>query len=293
MTDTINTLADPGSDPAHEWQQPAFTADEYRTAAKVLAASWNQRGFPYSARTAGEYCEDQATRLEAESARDEYVEKLADVLAVAEGGAHLDQLQGWRQTGLRDGIRAVLDHLAADGRLLPEGGTVLDADEFDKVRELAEAAMGVEDLELVGKAAYVAGLLNAIEDAAITPPAVSVPDSGEPELCPSTHRYFTCTRELGHEGKHEANDGRIVARSWPAEDVPDCGPDGTPEKPWTRVEEIGEGTWFRPKSMPGVHLSKSGRTGWFVMKDEANQLPPSPRTMNDLAPFVRVDGDKA
>ncbi|NKU60336.1 hypothetical protein GS883_18265 [Rhodococcus hoagii] len=22
MTDTINTLADPGSDPAHEWQQP-------------------------------------------------------------------------------------------------------------------------------------------------------------------------------------------------------------------------------------------------------------------------------
>ncbi|NKU60335.1 hypothetical protein GS883_18260 [Rhodococcus hoagii] len=70
------------------------------------------------------------------------------------------------------------------------------------------------------------------------------------------------------------------------------GPDGTPEKPWTRVEEIGEGAWFGPKSMPGVHLSKSGRR-WFVMKDEANQLPHTPRTMNDLAPFVRVDGDKA
>ncbi|NKU98529.1 hypothetical protein GS889_14300 [Rhodococcus hoagii] len=70
------------------------------------------------------------------------------------------------------------------------------------------------------------------------------------------------------------------------------GRDGTGEA-LDSLEEIGEGAWFRPKSMPGVHLSKSGRTGWFVMQDEANQLPPSPRTMNDLAPFVRVDGDKA
>ncbi|NKS77976.1 hypothetical protein GS539_19325 [Rhodococcus hoagii] len=65
-----------------------------------------------------------AEHLEAEFARDEYVETLADVLAVAEGGAHLDQLQGWRQTGLRDGIRAVLDRLAADGRLLPKAGSL-------------------------------------------------------------------------------------------------------------------------------------------------------------------------
>ncbi|ORJ99846.1 hypothetical protein [Prescottella equi] len=145
-----------------------ITADEYRTAAKVLAASWNQRGFPYSARTAGEYCEDQATRLEAESARDEYVETLADVLAVAEGGAHLDQLQGWRQTGLRDGIRAVLDRLAADGRLLPEGGIAL-------TRREAEGFVTVLQRHYPeGEAALLASLRERLD----APPAVSVPDSG-------------------------------------------------------------------------------------------------------------------
>lgn len=346
-----------------------------------------------------------AARLEAEAARDEYVETLADVLAVAEGGAHLDQLQGWRQTGLRDGIRAVLDRLAADGRLLPEGGMVLDAGQVRDVNriladlgvtylperlrgvfsdahdqagaaesndsqngldfdvppavpvpdsgkvltdeqwalaqiliaashrkpEVQHAADRLRDEFKVGRC-RCGGLIaepspgcewHAARDA--TPPAVSVsdsaicgepgprgsaciekrghsgghfaienvPDSSEPELCPSTHHYYTCTRELGHEGQHEANDGRIVARSWPAEPAPDSGPDGTPEKPWPTWQDVPDGVRYQSQgrafefvNRDGVRLSViNGRvTRACILRHEA---------VNSIAPFVRVDGDKA
>lgn len=66
----------------------------------------------------------EAARLEAESDREEEAEKLAEVYRVAFKAAAGDSYiadGSWAVTG----IRAVLDRLAADGRLLPEGGTDL------------------------------------------------------------------------------------------------------------------------------------------------------------------------
>ncbi|WP_275792653.1 hypothetical protein [Prescottella equi] len=175
-------------------------------------------------------------RLEAESARDEYVEQLADVLAVAEGGAHLDQLQGWRQTGLRDGIRAVLDRLAADGRLLPEGGTALTAEQVAEARELLDAVdLDAEEFHLLR--------------AAFTPPAVSVPDSG---------------------------------------------PDGTPEKPWPTWQDVPEGVKYRSSDGCYCFVNRNGSRFPAARASESTiRSSFSDVVMGTLAPFVRVDGDKA
>ncbi|NKT99800.1 hypothetical protein GS917_25190 [Rhodococcus hoagii] len=78
--------------------------------------------------------------------------------------------------------------------------------------------------------------------------------------------------------------------------VSDDAPDGTPEKAWPTVWEISEGVWFRPMSMPGVVLSKSGRAGWFLMGDQGGEFTKwstSDEPINALAPFVRVDGDRS
>ncbi|NKR79434.1 hypothetical protein GS491_19055 [Rhodococcus hoagii] len=77
---------------------------------------------------------DEAARLEAESARDEEAEQLA----CARRGYMADQYD-WMEwphlsdvvrTAEIDGMRFILDRLAADGRLLPEGGAA------DRVCEL-------------------------------------------------------------------------------------------------------------------------------------------------------------
>lgn len=72
----------------------------------------------------------RADRLEAESARDELVEKLSKLYweqYMADDTEldryRFDRLCGDTQRVVKAGIRAVLDRLAADGRLLPEGGT--------------------------------------------------------------------------------------------------------------------------------------------------------------------------
>lgn len=181
-----------------------------------------------------------AARLEAESARDEYVETLADVLAVAEGGAHLDQLQGWRQTGLRDGVRAVLDRLAADGRLLPEGGTVLTAEQMADMRDVLHGSPMMS-----GTAA------NRLR----------------PQFAPSEHP------------------------TPPAVSVPDSGPDGTPEKPWPTWQDVPDGVEYVGVGAGGglAYVNNGGVR--YLLNGVSSCSTDS--DMAAIAPFVRVDGDKA
>ncbi|MBM4686232.1 hypothetical protein GS532_21090 [Rhodococcus hoagii] len=180
-------------------------------------------------------------RLEAESARDEYVEQLVEVLAFAEDGAKLDQLQGWRQTSLRDGIRAVLDRLAADGRLLPESGAVLTEEQVADLRWLMAQYVGFNgDIDCPPYASL---------DALFTPPAVSVPDSG---------------------------------------------PDGTPEKPWPTWQDVPEGVKYRSSDGRYCFVNRNGSRFPAARASESTiRSSFSDVVMGTLAPFVRVDGDKA
>lgn len=146
-------------------------------------ADWmREGGFPITAVNITE----QADRLEAESARDE--EQILDLAKVL--GAAYESDSGLTDVGWDNYTDAAKDRwrylavkalafLAADGRLLPEGGTVLDEFELDGIRELVDAAAGFKDLEMY--LGGVKGMLDGIEDARrlrTSPPAVSVPDSG-------------------------------------------------------------------------------------------------------------------
>ncbi|MGW2095758.1 hypothetical protein [Promicromonospora sukumoe] len=315
-----------------------FTAEEYRTAAKVLRTSWNQGGFPYSAENAGEYCAEEAARLEAESARDEEAERLARVYweQYTAGDTERDRYRFDRlcddtQRVVKAGIRAVLEKvqmdaewliaeavwetriaygewptepvesaregeveklaedlafaycigfghdadefkwntggrghdawmavarqvlvLAADGLLLPEGGTVLDEFELDGIRELVDAATGFKDLEMY--LASVKGMLDGIEDARrlrTTPPAVSVPGSG---------------------------------------------PDGTPEKPWPTWDAVPNDTPFWSRDQRETNswwwIKRGGELRQADSCGETIHLGPT-SFMNHFAPLVRVDGDQA
>ncbi|PTR30620.1 hypothetical protein C8K36_102473 [Rhodococcus sp. OK519] len=204
-----------------------ITADEYRTAAKVLrtdeARDWLGSHTAFSA----VWCDKQAARLEAESSRDEEAEKLAEVIAQAEQRATVDELVSWRQLQVRKAARAVLDQLAADGRLLPEGGT---------------------------------------------------------DLLPCNH----CNGS-GSETEPYAYSMDAVANAIAAS-IPGSGPDGTPEKPWPTADDIpadvgqvqdGSGNkWWRK------------RGGWCFTDGDGCGCSNS-ALRDALAPFVRVDGDKA
>ncbi|MBM4558234.1 hypothetical protein GS466_24930 [Rhodococcus hoagii] len=311
---------------------PAPTADEYRAAEKVLRAA-RFGGFRGGYDDEADWCKEEAARLEAESARDEYVETLADVLAVAEGGAHLDQLQGWRQTGLRDGIRAVLDRLAADGRLLPEGGTVLTAEQSDDVRQYLRShdlAVGMRLRTIFdpiepsdcgcGKSEACDRVLCPLID---TPPAVSVPLELPTEpgsrIRASVKRWgsacewadtdpYVDTFTLGERDIWHAENDCLVVGAWnreyitvlevlPAASAPDSGPDGTPEKPWPTWQDVPEGVEYRGTWKPGESPTFVNRAG------VRHTVSPTTRSefanthaewmVKRLAPFVRVDGDKA
>ncbi|NKT41777.1 hypothetical protein GS676_02700 [Rhodococcus hoagii] len=149
-----------------------ITAEEYRTAAKVLQSA-EFTGF--CGRFPGEasWCQSEADRLEAESARDEYVETLANlyweqyVAEDAERGRYrFGRLCEDAQRVVKAGIRAVLDQLAADGRLLAEGGTLAEA--WD--RGWNDCNHWWHDGEVAGEEPN-----NPYLD---TPPAEPVPDSG-------------------------------------------------------------------------------------------------------------------
>lgn len=173
-----------------------FTPEEYRTAAKVLRdPAIAQGGDFFKASDMSDRCEQEADRLEAESARDEEVEKLAKAAwesleGAAIGGRVPDWMPGF--------VRAVLDQLAADGRLLPEGGTVLTAEQWADVR-IACGADDVKHTERVNAEARLRRLAygeppkGASEECWVnhgcdgtacdlmhpgTPPAAPVPDSG-------------------------------------------------------------------------------------------------------------------
>lgn len=172
----------------------------------------------------------EAARLEAESARDEEAEKLAEVYRVAFKSAAGDSYiadGSWAVAG----VRAVLDQLAADGRLLPESG------------ELTEAVK--------------ASLTDAL-DTVLSAAGVSLP-------------------------------------------VPDSGPDGTPEKPWPTAADVPDGTWFRTAKLPDAKYRwlrcGKGSTDYADMADPKTTALGfqvwDVSAVNDFAPFVRVDGDKA
>ncbi|AEV51958.1 hypothetical protein [Prescottella equi] len=118
----------------------------------------------------GQLMRQEAARLEAESARDEEAEFYAKVYHRTRRRkspvlAKWDSLPDDARADNIHIMRVVLDRLAADGRLLPEGATVLTAEQAAEARELLDAVdLDAEEFHLLR--------------AAFTPPAVSVPDSG-------------------------------------------------------------------------------------------------------------------
>ncbi|WP_238840781.1 hypothetical protein [Prescottella equi] len=203
---------------------------------------------------AAEHLRREADRLEAESARDEEAEKLAEVIAQAEQRSAVDELVSWRQLQVRSAARAVLDRLAADGRLLPECGVVTWPEFFAKNQP--------------------------------APPAVSVPDNGpctgagDCDASPHEHGCFADTGDCDDPSDH-----------------PDSGPDGTPEKPWPTWQDVPEGVRYWSAEARKRNLPRINRGGKRYVSggSEGSEYPGCGREamMRYLAPFVRVDGDKA
>ncbi|ORM21810.1 hypothetical protein [Prescottella equi] len=102
-----------------------ITAEEYRTAAKVLRdPAIAQGGDFFKASDMSDRCEQEAARLESESVRHKYVEQLAKVFRermVEFGFLMWKDMNEPAKAAHLAGIAGVLDQLAADGRLLPEG----------------------------------------------------------------------------------------------------------------------------------------------------------------------------
>ncbi|MDH6279505.1 hypothetical protein [Prescottella agglutinans] len=274
-----------------------ITAEEYRTAAKVFDA---RHGCPTL--LSGMW-RAEADRLEAESARDEYW------LSVAMEVAKVWHEDGWDICGkterrrLLEAVSVVEARLAADGRLLPEGGELTEAVK----KSLTDA------LDTVLSACGVP-----------TPPAVSVPDAETPAavldarcMAVDTEEFIVCARINGHPGSHFSGGSHYW---W---DAPDSGPDGTPEeclndnhapgcecgdshflaasstldgtpeKPWETWRQVPEGVKYQDKhgfryvNQRGIRYAMAANGG--VGHPSAFDLI----EMRELAPFVRVDGDKA
>ncbi|WP_238780348.1 hypothetical protein [Prescottella equi] len=221
-----------------------ITAEEYRTAAKVLQSA-EFTGF--CGRFPGEasWCQSEADRLEAESARDEEAEKLAE--AIWEGGPRSaaypwERLSESSKGFYRIQARAALDFLAADGRLLPEGGTVLTAEQAEDVRWM---------LGLLSDMSFTADRENESYKrlvALFTPPAVSVPDSG-PDGTPEKHwptwqdvpdgvRYQGSTRYGDKSPVFVNRDGQRITEWRPGVEFANTHPDCAVERwaPFVRVD---------------------------------------------------------
>ncbi|WP_139811887.1 hypothetical protein [Prescottella equi] len=221
-----------------------ITVDEYRTAAKV-----NSRlGFGGEA----EICLAQASELEAESARDEYLDELAQHAERYVRGAYT-----WDHDDrgiARDAIEAAVNKLAADGRLLPGGEerTVYDDTTLKRVyRGLAAAGIEIRQALDVVNQIQNQGILfrRSPDDGWIDPPAVSVPDSG---------------------------------------------PDGTPEKPWPTWRDVPEGVGYQSTDGRYSFVNRNGlRYPAGPAGESKFRSSFSDVVMATIAPFVRVDGDKA
>ncbi|NKS29284.1 hypothetical protein GS534_00900 [Rhodococcus hoagii] len=111
----------------------------------------------------------------------------------------------------------------------------------------------------------------------------------------SEHFGFPSPGEL----KHTASDGgkwvwdesmsQWELRQYPpAEPVPDSGPDGTPEKPWPSLNEV-PGHVLAVLDVTGVRWARRSASGaWFGCDGQLRCCKGHP----EVAPFVRVDGDK-
>ncbi|NKW34831.1 hypothetical protein GS942_23360 [Rhodococcus hoagii] len=206
MTDTINTLADPGSDPAHEWQQPenAETILHAITPASLRAhADWiDGCESTLASGVTAERLRVLAEHLEAESAREDRLLELAKEFWCGMGGEYDDPdpedvAQAWEdmtpewKRRYANGVRAVL---AADGRLLPEGGIAL-------TRREAEGFVTVLQRHYPeGEAALLASLRERLD----APPAASVPDGG-PDGTPE--KPWPTWQEVPEGVKYRSADG--------------------------------------------------------------------------------------
>ncbi|MBM4686434.1 hypothetical protein GS532_22445 [Rhodococcus hoagii] len=192
----------------------------------------------------GEALRAEAARLEAESARDGEAEKLAEDLAFAYclGFGHDADEFKWNPGGRgHDAWLAVARQvlvLAADGRLLPEGGTVLTEEQVTDIRTILPG--------FGGRAAEAAHA--------------------------RLHAFFKA----------------------PAEPVPDSGPDGTPEKPWPTWQDVPEGVRYVSSDGCYCFVNRNGSRFPAGQAGESKfRSSFSDVVMDSLAPFVRVDGDKA
>lgn len=206
-----------------------------------------------------------ADEMEAESAREDSLLELAKEFWCGMGGEYDDPdpedvAQAWDdmtpewKRRYANGVRAVL---AAGGRLLPEGGTVLTAEQVADIRTILPG--------FGGHAASAAHARLCALFPRTAPPAASVPAG------------------LVDAGKRAA-------------DIPDDTPDGTPEKPWPTAADVPEGVRYRSRyshrwgrmafiNVNGEqHWICSQGSTWPTFRNEADHV--------ELAPFVRVDGDK-
>ncbi|WP_175272073.1 hypothetical protein [Prescottella equi] len=237
----------------------------------------------------------EAARLEAEAARDDYVKQLAKVhreRMTELGLLTWDDMNEPAKAAHMAGIAAVLDRLAADGRLLPEGGTVLTAEQAENVRWL---------LGLLSDMSFTADRENESYKrlvALFPPPAVSVPDSEPEDPCGGTGTVECwnpgglCTEKVcelcGPCRTCDPNAPILFANS---------GPDGTPENPWPTAADVPDGVrYWHGDGRPNPCLAYWVNQGGVRMHGDAALHEPIPSVIDDIdkfAPFVRVDGDKA
>ncbi|NKW33724.1 DUF3310 domain-containing protein [Rhodococcus hoagii] len=307
--------------------------------------------------------EPVAARLEAEPARDEYVEQLARVAAdsiamIYRSATPRAEFFAWDalteigKEARTVGIRAVLDFLAADGRLLHEGGTATVAQhenvaadqhkwvyceyqDFARDCEFRCEAPGCDwsGQDKAGHAEHV-HLIEAqerlrrnpetiarVEKAQaerhldvrveVTPPAASVPDSGPrtwPSLAEVPHDVVDLIDCEGYEWQHNwattrwngvwSGSAESSAKYGPFTEVaPDRGPDGTPEKPWPTWQDVPEGVKYRSRDRHREHQVWANMGGTRMHVPTASSEPKRSNALDsmldELAPFVRVDGDQA
>ncbi|ORL93424.1 hypothetical protein A5N78_04620 [Prescottella equi] len=257
-----------------------ITPEEYEIAAKVADAEGD-----YELR---DILRSRAAHRRAESACDEEAERYAKVYRRAQRRvyptlAKWGSLDAETQENYTRPMRAVLDRLAADGRLLPEGGTVLTEEQAEDVRWL---------FGLLSDMSFTADRENESYKrlvALFPPPAVSVPDSEPEDPCGGTGTVECwnpgglCTEKVcelcGPCRTCDPNAPILFANS---------GPDGTPEKPWPNLHEVPASV-RKVSDAFGCHWERRPESGW----NRCVGAPQCDAGHPESAPFVRVDGDEA
>ncbi|NKU32228.1 hypothetical protein GS888_24605 [Rhodococcus hoagii] len=251
---------------------------------------------------AAEHLRREAARLEAESARETSVETLARALA-----ENFTESTRWDWLTVS---RAAHAFFAADGRLLPEGGTDCEDERGDTewreeiARKWTDASEAVRRSEHHFPADCRAEAVEMLNRGALTPPAVSVLEGGTVLTAAEADDVRTFMRWAAGRNNGMAHPDEAAYRirvkfglydssvpAPPAEPVPDSGPDGTPEKPWPTWQDVPEGAVYQ-SHLSGAHWRYGNRCGLPYAFGE-NAVVAGGYLNQHLAPFVRVDGDKA